>query len=437
MLAISNNKSQKDIMYVKIWHTLLYYLIFSITNCFASSVDFDGNVNFLLTAPQQVYLSPKPALGVDGYVWVRPQQNFISHFFGKTTTALNFKIESNYNTNHQNLSPILDEAFFSIKNDFGKLEFGNFLAVNQQLKQNPAKIARGAGGINGKYLEHLNLPMPKNNHDPYLKIPNFILLSQSPIGHGGEGRSFLQTKQRGLKDNSFDGLEDASKISYFLPKYQNHQLAVSYTFNTQKNFFTQNANQNFNLLPIKQIISLAWLYEQDFENLNLKLSATTEQGKISNKQQKIALHNLNSYDFGAIVSYFGIKIATSYGFWGKSLQAKNSIYACNYQANLLFAQQTCQSAKKFGNAYYYSHGLAYTFGPIGASLTNFNSNLQNNRYTATSFGLDYKIKKNLLSYIEFTNFSFKINQPKANNIANQSNINNKGLIMLTGIYFNF
>jgi hypothetical protein len=43
-------------MYVKIWHTLLYYLIFFTTNCVASSVDFDGNVNFLLTAPQQVHL---------------------------------------------------------------------------------------------------------------------------------------------------------------------------------------------------------------------------------------------------------------------------------------------------------------------------------------------------------------------------------------------
>ena len=417
---------------------LLIFIALFTTNCFANSLAIDGNVNFSFTAQNQVYLQQKPVAGFDGYTWVRPSLNFNNKFFTKTT--LNFKIETNYNTNNI-LAPILDEAFVSIKSDFGKLEFGNFLPVNQQLKQNPAKIARGAGGINGKYLEYINLPQPKNNNIN-LKLPNFILLAQSPIGHNG-GRNFHQTTQRGLKDNSFDGSEDATKISYFLPKYQNHQLAVSYTFNSQKNGFTQIANQDSTLPPIKQIISFAWLYEQDFDNLNLKLSATTEQGKVHKKQ----ISNLNSYDFGVIMSYFGIKLATSYGFWGKSLQAKNGIYACDYQKNLSLAQQNCTSSDsaKFNNSYYHSYAIAYNLGPIGVSITNFNSNLQNNHYAATSLGLDYKIKKNLLSYIEFTNFKFKINQPKASDIVNQNNIsnslrqisNNQGLIMLTGIYFNF
>ena len=419
---------------------LLIFIVFFASNCFANSVAIDGNVNFSGNYLSQIYTSQKLIAGVDGHAWIRPHFNFNNQFFNNTT--LNFKIESNYNTKN-NLAPILDEAFVAVKNDFGKLEFGNFLPVNQQLKQNPAKIARGAGGINGKYLEHLNLPQPTNNN-LHLKLPNFILLSQSPIGHNG-GRNFYQTKQRGLKDNSFDASEDATKISYFSPKYQNHQLAISYTFNAQKNGFTQIANQNYNSLPIQQIISLAWLYEQDFDNINLKLSATSEQGKVNKKQAN--LHNLNSYDFGVIVSYFGIKLATSYGFWGKSLQARTGIYACNYQANLSLNQQNCTNtgSAKFGNAYYHSYGIAYNLGPIGASLTNFNSNLQNNRYTATSLGFDYKIKKNLLSYIEFTNFKFKINNPKASDIVNQNNIsnalrqipNNQGLVILTGIYFNF
>ena len=419
---------------------LLIFIVLFTTNCFANSLDIDGNINFSFTAPRQVYLSPKPIIGFDGYTWIRPGFNFNNTFLTKAT--LNFKIETNYNTSNT-LAPILDEAFVAIKSDFGKLEFGNFLAVNQQLKQNPAKIARGAGGINGKYLEYINLPQLKHNNIN-LKIPNFIVLSQSPIGHNGS-RNFYQTTQRGLKDNSFDGSEDATKISYFLPKYQNHQFAMSYTFNSQKNGFTQIANKNHNSLTLRQIISIAWLYEQDFDNINLKLSTTTEQGKINKKQAN--LHNLNSYDFGAIVSYFGIKLATSYGFWGKSLQAKNGIYACDYQNNLSLAQQKCANTypAKFGNSYYHSYGIAYGLGPLGASITNFNSNLQNNRYTATSLGLDYKIKKNLLSYIEFTNFKFKINQTKASDIVNQNNVsnslrqisNNQGLVMITGIYFNF
>jgi len=121
---------------------LIFFIALFTTNCFANSLAIDGNVNFSLTTPRQVYLPQKPVIGFDGYAWIRPSFNISNESFNKIT--LHFKIETNYNTNN-NLNPILDEAFVAIKSDFGKLEFGNFLPVNQQLKQNPAKISRGAG----------------------------------------------------------------------------------------------------------------------------------------------------------------------------------------------------------------------------------------------------------------------------------------------------
>jgi hypothetical protein len=120
------------------------------------------------------------------------------------------------------------------------------------------------------------------------------------------------------------------------------------------------------------------------------------------------MQDLSSYDIGGVISYFGIKIAKSYGSWGKSLQSTKS-------------------------GKYNSNAIAYSIGPFAASISNFNSNFANNKYYATSFGLDYKIKKNLLSYIEYTNFGFKISK-SPNSITS---IKDNGFVVLTGILFNF
>ena len=66
------------------------------------------------------------------------------------------KFEFNINSDHRNENPNLDQAFAFAENDFGKFEIGNNQAVNQKMKVGATRFARGAGGINGKYLEHVN-----------------------------------------------------------------------------------------------------------------------------------------------------------------------------------------------------------------------------------------------------------------------------------------
>ena len=97
------------------------------------------------------------------------------------------------------------------------------------------------------------------------------------------------------------------------------------------------------------------------------------------------------------------------------------------------------------NSSYYTTGLAYQIGPINASLTSINSSFQKNKYGAISFGIDYKIKKNLLTYFEITQYKFKSDELNISDLSTEIKVanltkkiqNNNGKVFLTGIYYLF
>ena len=344
------------------------------------------------------------------------------------------KVEFNFNSDHRDEHPNLDQVFIYSEGDFGQVEFGNFFAVNQKMKVGPASFARGAGGINGKYLENVNLPMFAGMPNSNTKLPRSILLAQSPIGHGGYAKSFYRrgadnnyvsgtrdysdyyrSNFRALKDNSFDGMEDAVKISYYSPVIEGFQLGLSYTPNSNNEGITSQTARDLDLIRIENISSFGLNYHEDFDNVGIAISATAENGQIKNSKSLAGFEreDLFAYDFGASASYFGFTLGASYGSWGDSLQPKNGIY------------------EKFSHASYYTFGLAYQFGPIATSITSLKSSFQKNDYEAISLGLDYKLSRDFMPYFEITNFTFKSNQT-TNQITD-----NRGQVFLTGILYSF
>ena len=75
----------------------------------------------------------------------------------------------------------------------------------------------------------------------------------------------------------------------------------------------------------------------------------------------------------------------------------------------------------------------------------WNSSFQRNKYSAISFGIDYKIKKNLLTYFEITQYKFKSDQLNIFDLSSQIKVanltqkiqDNNGKVFLTGIYYLF
>ncbi len=392
-----------------------------------------------------------------------------------------------------------DKSFIFTESRAGKFEFGNNLAANQKMKVGPSVFARAAGGINGKYLEYVNSPMLANstqvdnsvcsggvgttgNTCGNVKLPRFILIPQSPVAHGGYAKGFYNgssatntdgnydndnvgttgsfnsnnlldgnnvvNSNLGIKNGSFGQMEDATKISYYTPRVNGWQLGGSFTPDTGSTG-TSAVISGRNSGDIKNVVSFGLNYSDNIGNLGVAMSATGESGQFENSKMPTGIagqrNSLSSYDAGVMFTYFGFTIGGSYGYWGTSLQQTKGIYSCDYDSTTALAAQDCTitdtyKPKKFKGASYYTTGLAYEFGPIAFSITTMSSNFQKNKYQAQSFGIDYKLARGLMPYIEVTKFKFTSNQVQASGVTATTAkqiFDNKGYVALLGILFAF
>ncbi len=339
----------------------------------------------------------------------------------------------------------IDQAFIFADSSYGKFEFGNIVAVNQKMKVGPASFAKGNGGINGNYLKYVNLPMLNNiANNSNIKLPSFILVAQSPIGHGGYAQGFYndnfnKNRLRTLRNGSFNESEDAVKINYYSPRIEGLQIGASYTRDTSSSGVATTIFGN-NSTTVNDVFSFGANYSGDIDNIGYAVSATAENGTVKQYQGSLDRNNLSSYDLATTISYFGFSLGASYGSWGDSLQTKNNqgIYSCDYNSGLALSSQNCSTnSQKFKNASYYTLGAAYEFGPVGISVTNLKSTFQKNEYKATSLDIDYKLKRDLIPYFEITKFEFKSNQVQAFDIFTNQLQDNKGFVALVGFLFSF
>lgn len=355
------------------------------------------------------------------------------------------KLESEASSDQNRMRFDIDQASIFAENSLGKIEFGNISAVNQKMKTGPASFARGNGGINGNYLKYVNFPVSANANSN-IKSPNFILVAQSPIGHGGYAQGFdnqnistdfNKDRLRILRSGSFNGAGDALKINYYTVRIEGVQIGASYTSSTADRGVSSTVFSNSST-TVSDVLSYGINYTDEIDNLGYAFSVTGENGRKKTSGNADARNDLSSYDLATTLTYFGFTLGASYGSWGNSLQQKSGIYSCDYNSSLSLTAQDCSnSAKKFSNASYYTLGLAYQIGPIGASITSLKSTFQQNEYSAVSLDIDYKLTRGLIPYLEITQFEFKSNQPKASDITNNQISNNKGFVALLGFIFSF
>lgn len=312
--------------------------------------------------------------------------------------SLNSSIQYNIDSNQRKKNIFVDDIFLKKKFSNHKFEIGSLKAVNQLMKYGPSRVTRGSGGVRGKYLEYVNYSNKVANYDN-----NFIMLGQSPIGHNIFGRERGKNVLRSMDDDSFDGIEDALKLNYY------HYFQKNFTFGAS---YTPDLNNNLNNISFnnfKNIINIGLNYKKYLDNgAKIVLASTAESAKSNNK----IYQDLLAYDLSSTISYFGFDFAILYGQWLKSGNLKD---------------------RKSSKSQYISSALSYNFGPIGASISQFNSEIYNNKYQAIAMGFDYKINKKILAFIELTKFNFNSNNLNAKNIIR----NNNGYILLTGINYNF
>lgn len=362
--------------------------------------------------------------------------NGINDYGFKYGAVMQLNANSTYNSWNNDLNAT--KAVMYGEGIFGKVEFGNELGASQKMKVDASTFARAAGGISGKYLNYINLPSIVSGTVPSA-TPLFILIPQLPTAHGGFGVGFnnlfylCDYNGNGKLDAGaemacynessdynyhlgFEQMQNATKISYYTPEIYGFQAGVSYTPDTGNIGVGGRLSSKLDTGDIDEVIEYGITYTQTFYGLGVSASFTGEKGKSESKILNTGggytsfREDLNAYQYGINLSFFGLTAGGSIGNW------QNSLYNIKNDAGK-------------GDGKYKTFGVAYEFAGFNASFGYFDSEFQDNKYTAFSVGIDYKVANGFMPYIEYTNFKF---EPTDTNIAE-----NNGSVILAGFILNF
>lgn len=432
------------------------------------TVSIGGHINVMgaSTKQEKAYsedklvnvLSDTDGSGVDGITTLTLNNRATDDPVGAVDASLTFNmngindygfkygafIELNANTTKNSWNNNLNsrQAYIYGEGLLGKFEIGNTLGASQKMKIDASTFARAAGGINGEYLNFINLPSISKT-GVFASTPLFILIPELPTAHGGYAVGFnnlyyacdsdgdgiideldeIACYEGMANDNyrlNFEQMQNATKVSFYTPELWGLQFGVSYTPDTGNIGTSGYLTSKLDTGDIDDVIEYGVSFTQTMYGIGVSASFTGERGKSESKigdsstpPKYISFReDLNAYQYGVNLTFWGLTIGGSIGNWENSLYYKNSIKNASNEEGT-----------------YSTYGAAYEFGPVNVSFGCFNSEFQENEYMAYSVGIDFKVAKGFLPYIEYTNFKFT---PFDTNIEV-----NKGHVILAGFLFNF
>ncbi len=269
-----------------------------------------------------------------------------------------------------------DKTFIFLETDAGRFELGNNTAAADALSVGADSIAVATGGIDGDWYLYAT------------STAGFAFLPDLPVAAA-----------RGVS-------EDASKITYFTPRFNGFQAGVSYTPDqgdggTAAGFTGEN-NGDF-----ENVISAGLSFNGEFENVGVMASVNGEFGD----SETAGTEDLSAYELGLALTFEGFSVAGSWGDHGESGYATGS----NIEAD------------------YFTLGAAYDAGNVGLSVTYLNGNVDlgaagENESQVISVGADYALAPGLTPYIE-ANF-FELDAPGTAS-------DNDGTVVLVGSTLSF
>lgn len=273
-----------------------------------------------------------------------------------------------------------DKTYIYLSGGWGRFELGSNVGPTKTMKVDASTFARATGGIDGDWYDFIHTAGVGLTQLGYLVSPDL----PSDFGRATFGDS-----------------EDATKINYYSPVFSGFQLGLSFTPDTgDVGQVPQSGDVNF--AQAENVFGLGLSYTGKFQQIGVKLSATGEIGESESALQE----DLGAYALGASFSYLGFTFGGSWGDWGDSYQAVNS----NNDAD------------------FWNLGLAYDFGPFGASIGYIDSENAGNESQNLVIGADYKLAPGLVPYAEVSFFEL--------DSAGTAN-DNDGTVFLVGTQLNF
>lgn len=257
-----------------------------------------------------------------------------------------------------------DKTYVYLEGGWGRFELGGNVGAQKTLKVDAATFARATGGIDGDWWYFAGAP-----------AGGFLISPDSPIDHGTfTGGTYI------VRNKSS---EDANKITYYSPRFAGFQIGGSYTADVDDTGQASTTLTTGGATGIYHLFGGGINYNNQFGDIGLAASLTGEFGEA---KATSGLEDVRSWALGAYLTWQGFTFGGSYGDWSDSLQP----------------------AGVSGDRDYWTAGLAYDFGPFGASATYMTSDndLTDDEFQNIAIGLDYMLAPGLVPYVEVNFFEF-------------------------------
>jgi len=291
------------------------------------------------------------------------------HVDGKTDGGLGYgavvDLEADITDDVDNQGTNAARTFTYLEGTWGRFELGGNKDAAANLRVDASTLAVATGGINGAWAYFVNpeaaAPAGSTTVDP------FITTSKLAGEHGSLFTAGDETTY------------NATKVTYYTPRWYGFQGGVSYTPDSEDRGQTVARTDT---TGFGNIWDLSVNYENQFSN-GIKLAAS---GAYETGDSEVAgVEDLDAWNIGALIGYQGFSAAASYGDWDDSGLAAGT------------------------DADYWTAGVAYEGGPFGVSATYLDSSVDtgaDNDFNNLVIGADYKLAPGLTPYAEVSFYEY-------------------------------
>jgi len=283
---------------------------------------------------------------------------------------------------------------------WGHIEFGSNDSAARNLKVDASNIARATGGIDGDWYLFANTNSATAGSGTFGNgTAKFITVPRLPV-EAGPANGFAS-----------DVYGNDTKITYYTPRFSGFQLGVSYAPDMANRGQAASLNTTVNG-DAADVFSGGLNYENQFDQLGVAAAITGEHAKTQNNLTVTNGSDVEAWNAGLKLSYMGFSAAGSYGDWRDSFAASGT------------------------KADYWTGGVAYETGPVGASVTYLGSQTKqtgsNDKFQDVSVGVDYKLAPGLTPFVEYTWYDLN-----PNGAAATFGAENKGSVVIVGSQLSF
>lgn len=284
-----------------------------------------------------------------------------------------------------------DKTFIFLESQYGRVEMGGNTDAAEALRVDASTFARATGGIDGDFDDFANV-----NNINTTPVPGAFFIDRPRLP-----TAFFDDQFAGV--DGFANTQDATKITYYTPRWNGLQFGLSYTPD-QGDSGSATGFTGENGFDYEDVINLGLQYSGQFDELGVAAAITGEFAE----NEDADTEDLEAYNLGLNLTYAGFSVGASYGDWQESYLAEDG---------------------DNGDSDYWTIGAGYEWGPAAFSITYLDSEFDGDEFENLSLGADYQLAPGLVPYIEVNFFDADVDE--------SDEPDNDGTVVLIGTQLNF